>query len=189
MIDHQTPKKSNKRLISQLLIMVAASFAFGFALVPIYDIFCEITGIRTTFESADSKDLNQQIDPNRLVTIEFLANRNQNAPWEFKPNQTKMQVHPGKLYNTTFFAKNLTDKRITGVATPDLKPTTASKYFQKTECFCFDEQKFEANEGRDMLVRFIVDPELPSYVDTVTLSYTFFTSKPQAAVTGGGKNL
>ena len=175
-------KADTRKLITQLAVMAVASFAFGFALVPIYDIFCEITGIRTDFEAASQTQPKLNLDPDRLVTIEFLANRNQNAPWEFKPSVTKMQVHPGKLYDTTFFAKNLQDKAVVGVATPDLKPTTASKYFQKTECFCFETQSFQANEGRDMAVRFIVDPELPSYVDTITLSYTFFESTTQASL-------
>ncbi|MEM7282494.1 MAG: cytochrome c oxidase assembly protein [Pseudomonadota bacterium] len=182
-------KKPNRPLITQLAIMAVASFAFGFALVPIYDIFCEITGIRTDFESTSQNKPKLNLDPNRLVTIEFLATPNQNAPWEFKPSVAKMQVHPGKLYDTTYFAKNLQDRAATGVATPDLKPTTASKYFQKTECFCFESQSFEAKEGRDMAVRFIVDPELPAYVDTITLSYTFFESQQQAANIESSKSL
>ena len=184
-----TKSKVSRKLLLQLVAMTVASFAFGFALVPLYDVFCEITGLRTTFESADSESLNMQPDPNRIVTIEFIASRNQNAPWEFKPSVTKMKVHPGKLYDTTFFARNLTDTPLIGVATPDLSPATASKYFQKTECFCFNEQAFAANEERDMLVRFIVDPELPAYVDTVTLSYTFFTSRSQTALLGDKQSL
>lgn len=186
-MSNRPKNKATSRLVIQLTAMALASFGFGYALVPIYNIFCEITGIRTDFESAANKELNLNLDPNRLVTIEFLANRNQNAPWEFKPSVAKMKVHPGKLYDTTFFAKNLQDVKVVGVATPDLKPTTASKYFQKTECFCFENQVFEANEGRDMAVRFIVDPELPAYVDTITLSYTFFASNNQASLDNGSQ--
>ena len=131
--------------------------------------------------SAYDNSLIETPNIDREVTIEFVANRIAGAAWEFEPSVSKMTVHPGKLYSTTFFARNLLSRPITGLATPDIKPAAANKYFQKTECFCFTEQKFGASEGRDMPVRFIIDPELPEHVDTVTLSYTFYTQTELAS--------
>ncbi len=173
-------KRENRSLGLRLGLMAVAMFGFGFALVPLYYVFCEITGIRPAIVVLDPNAVREQSDWSRLVTVEFIANRNMNAPWEFKPTVAKMQVHPGKLYETTFFARNLTSRHLVGVATPDIKPSIATKYFQKTECFCFSPQSFVAHEEKDMPVRFIVDPELPEHVDTLTLSYTFFAEEKLA---------
>ena len=117
----------------------------------------------------------------RLVRVEFVATVNEYAPWEFEPAVASMKVHPGKLYDTTFYARNLSDGVLTGQAVPNIAPLQATKFFQKTECFCFTPQTFEPQEGRDMAVRFILDPELPAHLDTVTLSYTFFRQPELAA--------
>lgn len=167
-------KRKNWPLGLRLSIMAVAMFGFGFALVPLYYVFCEITGIRPAIVTIDADKVREEIDSSRLVTVEFIANRNMNAPWEFRPEVTKMEVHPGRLYVTTFFARNLTDSSLVAVATPDIKPGIATKYFQKTECFCFSPQSFTGHEEKDMPVRFIIDPALPDYIDTLTLSYTFF---------------
>ena len=177
----QNTPQDNKALTLKLVVMTLAMFGFGFALVPLYSVFCEITGIRSAIVETDANQVIETPDIDREVTIEFVANRIAGAAWEFEPSVTKMKVHPGKLYSTTFFARNLLDRPITGLATPDIKPAAANKYFQKTECFCFTEQKFGASESRDMPVRFIIDPELPEHVDTVTLSYTFYSQTELAS--------
>lgn len=173
-------KRNHRGLSWQLLVMTVAMFGFGFALVPLYDVFCEITGLggRT---NAEAVTVTEQPDENRLITVEFVATVNQQGPWEFEPTVTKMQVHPGKLYDTTFFAKNLQDRGTVGRAVPSVSPPVAARHFTKTECFCFTNQPFEAHQGRDMPVRFIVDRALPDHIDTVTLSYTFFDTEQQVA--------
>ena len=118
------------------------------------------------------------------MTVEFMASVNQNAPWEFRPSVSRMQVQPGKFYDTTFYARNRTEDSLIGHAVPSVAPGQAARHFQKTECFCFEEQLFGPQEGRDMPVRFILDPDLPAHVDTVTLSYTFFAQ--QRVAEGGG---
>ena len=168
-------------LVLRLSLMGVAMFGFGFLLVPMYDIFCDITGIRTEARQADQAALPLRVDESRWVTVEFVANRASGEPWEFQPAVAKMKVHPGKLYDTTFFARNLTDRALTGIATPDIKPIDAVRHFQKTECFCFTPQAFAPREGRDMAVRFIIDPALPDYVETVTLSYSFYAQERIAA--------
>lgn len=162
--------------------MACAMFAFGFLLVPIYDVFCRITGIggkvETTKAVVSAADITAE---DRLITVEFVGNVNEYAPWEFRPAIASMEVHPGRLYDATFIARNLTDRNLVGQAVPSVAPGQANRYFQKTECFCFTEQRFEAGEGRDMPVVFFIDPELPDHLETVTLSYTFFAQDRVAA--------
>ncbi|RMF99084.1 MAG: cytochrome c oxidase assembly protein [Gammaproteobacteria bacterium] len=172
-------------LAGKLLLLAAAMFGFGFLLVPLYDVFCEVAGIgtRTGTPTADAVSETTP-DQDRLVTVEFVASLNQYAPWEFHPAVTSMQVHPGEFYETTYYARNLTQRHLTAQAVPSIAPGQASEYFKKVECFCFTQQEFEAGEGRDMGLKFMVDPELPEHIDRITLSYTFFAR--QAVAQAGG---
>lgn len=165
---------ANRRVLGKLLWVVAGMFGFVFALVPLYDIFCQVTGLggKTSATAAVVSDV--QVDEDRLVTVEFVANLNAGLPWEFRPEVVEMKVHPGKTYQTSYYAENLADRAITGHAVPSVSPGNAARHFKKTECFCFTEQHFEAGEGRDMPVYFMLDPRLPAHVQRVTLSYTFF---------------
>jgi cytochrome c oxidase assembly protein subunit 11 len=168
-------KSANRRLTRSLLIMTAASFAFGWALVPLYSVFCKVAGIG----NAEAKEgavtgVRENVDPNRTVTIEFIADPATVGSFEFKPETASMKVHPGKLYDTEFFARNLTGGRSVAQAVPSISPSVAAQYFHKTQCFCFSPQHFAVGEGRDMPVRFIIDPGLPDNVDKITLAYTFY---------------
>lgn len=172
---------SHLQLAGKLVVMAAAMFGFGFLLVPLYDVFCQVTGIgsRTGTPTADA--VTEAPVSDRVITVEFVATRNQQAPWDFYPAVSSMEVVPGKLYDTTYFARNLTDLQLTGQAVPSVAPGQANKYFKKTECFCFESQAFEPREGRDMGLTFLVDPDLPEHIDRVTLSYTFFINQQVAA--------
>lgn len=169
---------ANKQLILRLVAMAAGMFAFGFLLVPLYEVMCQITGIggRTNDEAATITAARQ--DAGRMITVEFVAVLNEQAPWEFRPAVTSMQVQTGELYDTAFFARNLTDGVLVGSAVPSVAPGQAAKHFIKTQCFCFTQQDFSAGEARDMGVQFMVDPALPAFIDRVTLSYTFFVNRP-----------
>jgi cytochrome c oxidase assembly protein subunit 11 len=175
----QKQGEANRSLATRLVVMTVAMFGFGYLLVPLYGVFCEITGIRSEFTAADP-GVAMAIDEDREVTIEFIATPNINAPWEFAPAQAKMKVKPGKLYETVYVARNLTDAAITGNSVPDVKPAQAAKYFRKTECFCFSPQPFEAGQSRELPVRFIVDPDLPPHIETITLSYSLFAMERTA---------
>ena len=178
--EHGTPR-SNRRLVARLAIMAACMFGFGFLLIPIYNVMCEITGIGgRTSDTAAVIPAGMQVDTGRTVTVEFVAVVNEQAPWEFRPAVSSIEIHPGQLYDTTFYARNLTDRELVGQAIPSVAPGTAARHFQKTECFCFTAQTFLAREGRDMGVQFMVDPDLPEYVDRITLSYTFFVQRQPA---------
>lgn len=175
-------RDSHRLLAGKLVLFAAGMFGFGFLLVPLYDVFCEVTGIgsRTGLPTAATVTAENPVT-DRIVTVEFVANRNQQAPWEFRPAVSSLEVMPGKLYDTTYFARNLTDRQLVGQAVPSVAPGQANKYFKKTECFCFESQEFAPAEGRDMGLTFMVDPGLPEHIDRVTLSYTFFVNQQVAA--------
>jgi len=169
------PKKSaNRKLVRALLIMTAGSFAFGWALVPLYDVLCRAAGIGNAEAKAGKAVVQEAMDPNREVTIEFLAQPASVGSFDFRPGVASMRVHPGKLYDAVFHAKNLTAGASVAQAVPSISPTGTAKYFRKTECFCFSPQKFAAGEERDLPVRFIVDPALPDNVGKLTLAYTVY---------------
>ena len=174
-------KRANRRLTRSLLIMTAGSFAFGWALVPLYDVFCKVTGIGNAEAKAGAAEVTEAVDPNREVTVEFIADPATVGSFEFRPETASMRVHPGKLYDTQFYAKNLTGGRSVAQAVPSISPTGAAQYFHKTQCFCFSPQRFGVGEGRDMPVRFIVDPNLPGNIDKITLAYTFYDRTEAAA--------
>ncbi|MGR9115701.1 MAG: cytochrome c oxidase assembly protein [Gammaproteobacteria bacterium] len=166
--------QKNKQLVRNLLFVVVAMFGFGYALVPLYDVFCDITGINGKTDSQAAEEKVYKVDPAREMTVEFITSLNESAPMLFRAETSKLKIHPGEYYTVNFYAENLTDKKMIARAIPSISPGPAAEYFKKTECFCFSEQTFEANEGRTMPVRFVVDPELPEKYKTITLAYTFF---------------
>ena len=173
-------KRANRRLLTGLLIMTAASFAFGWALVPLYDVFCRTIGIGNADAKAGPVKAIEAVDANREITVEFVASPASVGSFEFRPEVASMRVHPGKLYDTQFFAKNLTAAASVAQAVPSISPTGSAQYFHKTQCFCFSPQRFQAGEARNMPVRFIVDPALPNTVDKLTLAYTIYDTTETA---------
>ncbi len=158
-----------------LFLIPVAMFGFGYLMVPIYDVFCDLTGLngktgRTSVAQANILE----VDPERLVKVEFVSSVNQNAPWDFHPEVKKMTVSPGQQYTAQYIATNQTDQTLVGQAVPSVAPAKAATHFNKIECFCFNQQVFEANQEKRMPLIFVVDPALPADIGTVTLSYTFF---------------
>ena len=177
-------KRANRRLVRGLAFMTAGSFAFGWALIPLYQVFCKVAGVGNAEAKAGSVSVTEAIDPNREVTVEFVADPASVGSFDFRPKVASMRVHPGKLYDTAFYARNLTRGASVAQAVPSISPVVAARFFHKTQCFCFSPQHFGAEEGRDMPVRFIVDPQLPRYVDKITLAYTIFDTTQEAAAAG-----
>jgi cytochrome c oxidase assembly protein subunit 11 len=154
--------------------MAAGSFAFGFALVPLYDVFCEVTGIGSRGALTEARAAGNGVpDETRMVVVEFTATVPAGG-WTLEPELATLEVHPGKLYEARFRARNLSDQATTGQAVPSISPMRAAQYFVKTECFCFTPQHFAGNEERELAVRFVVDKELPKNIDRLTLSYAFY---------------
>ena len=174
------PVNPHRKLLASLLVIVVGAFGFGYALVPLYDVFCEITGFggRTNAEAAT---VAEAPDFSRQVRIEFMTTVNSFAPFEFAADADSMVVNPGRMYFATFTAKNLTENDKVAHAVPSVAPVSAAEHFVKIECFCFNSQDFLAGEEKAMPLQFIVDPDLPEYVDTITLGYTFYDTTEVAS--------
>ena len=180
-----SPARKNAGLAKMVVVAIGA-FALTFALVPLYRIACEkVFGIRLERTAAEGVQDANAAPAKRVITVQFDGGVNSKLPWEFSPNQVTMQVVPGELYETTYHARNTSQRTVVGSAVPSVAPARASGYFSKTECFCFTAQTLKAGEVRDMPVRFIVDPNLPADVKTITLSYTFFKNDALTAQAQG----
>ena len=177
--------------IGGMVVVALLAFGFSFALVPLYRIACEkVLGVRLERGAAEQGDAVAAVPSTRIVTIRFDGAVNSKLPWQFQPKQMTMRVHPGQMYEARYLARNDSAHAIVGSATPSIAPSQASKYFVKTECFCFTAQTLAAGESREMPVRFVVDPDLPEDTTTITLFYTFFkndtlTARLQATPTSG----
>ncbi len=182
------PAKEQRKLnvwqLARLGGLVVGMFAFGYALVPLYSVICDITGLNGKNSGIQlSAQVAEQPDPDRLVTVEFLTTVNNNLDWGFGADRPSIQVHPGKLYTVNFFAENRSGQDYIAQATPSVVPWNAAKFVRKTECFCFSQQPLAAGERKDMPMRFMLDPALPAEVSTVTLSYTMFDATGLARTT------
>ncbi len=166
----------HRSLAIKLAIGAAAMFGFGFALVPLYDVFCEITGMGGRTANTPQAVAEVVTDPDRRVRVEFVATRGRLTNWDFAPEASHMYVNPGQLYRTNYVARNRMDAPRSAHAVPSVAPGTAAQHMKKTQCFCFETQYFEANESKEMPVVFMIAPELPAHIDTLTLAYSFFES-------------
>jgi cytochrome c oxidase assembly protein subunit 11 len=181
-------QKANIRTTRKTVLIVIGMFGFGFALVPLYSVICDVFGLNGRFidlqktEQAEYvANVERRVDTSRTVRIEFLTTLNQKLNWEFKAREYTVDVHPGKVTEVMFYAKNLTNRKIVAQAIPSVTPGYAAKYFSKMECFCFSNQTFEPGEAREMPLRFYVDPNLPKKVKTISLGYTFFDTDRKIA--------
>src|SRR5690606_4213537 len=163
---------ATRRLILRLLAVVAGMFAFGFALVPIYDVMCQAFGING--KTAGAYQGSQTVDEARQVRVQFLATNAAGMVWEFGPQADELLVHPGETRDMLFVAYNPSDHAMSAQAIPSVSPSQAAAFFHKTECFCFTQQVLQPGERIEMPVRFIVDRDLPQDVKHLTLSYTLF---------------
>jgi cytochrome c oxidase assembly protein subunit 11 len=171
--------KRNVSVMRHAALACTAAFAFAFALVPIYEIACEkLFGIKMERTPTGEQVIaGYTVDESREVVVEFDTTVNSKLPWSFRAERQRMTVHPGQLHEAIFYARNEADNAIVGNAVPSVAPSSASIFFNKTECFCFTEQLLAPGEERAMPVRFVVDPALPAGVQTLTLSYTFYNNE------------
>ena len=178
------PRHDNRRMVGKLVVIAGLMFGFGYALVPIYRAVCDALGInvlsvservgagQSTQEQAAKLAGNTQVDRTRLITVEFDANAR--GPWDFRPAQRSLQVHPGELATVMYEFRNVQDRTMAAQAIPSYAPMQASPHFNKLECFCFNEYTLKPGESKTWPVAFVIDPKLPRDVTTITLSYTFF---------------
>lgn len=173
-------QKSNRRTVCWLVAASFAMFGFGYALVPLYDLFCEITGIGGKPTVAVLQDAPQAIDESRSLTIEFTGNAANGMPLQFRSKVPKTTVKPGEIHEVAYLVKNVSNRDLVGQAIPSVTPMEVAKHFVKLECFCFQNQSLPAGEEREMMVRFYVDPKTSRKFNTITLSYSFFEVKDPA---------
>ena len=177
----------NRRLLGKLAVVAALMFGFGYAMVPMYRAICEALGVNVLSSVEKGAARSSQVDLSRTITVEFDANAR--GPWDFKPAQRSVQVHPGELTTVMYEFRNVQDRTMAAQAIPSYAPKQAAPYFNKLECFCFNEYTLKPGESKQWPVVFVIDPKLPKDVKTITLSYTFFEvggkvpAEPQAAVT------
>ena len=168
-------RQNSTRTAIRLALAALLMFGFGYALVPLYDVFCELTGINgKTGQLSGNEAEAAPVDFSRRVTVEFDTNINGELPWVFHAMERKKSVHPGEVAEAVFVVENRSDQPISGQAIPSVAPSKASIFFHKTECFCFVQQRLQPGERKEMVVRFVVGAGLPQKVRRMTLSYTFF---------------
>lgn len=168
---------ANRRLVSKLLLVVAGAMLFTASLVPLYNVLCEVTGFNgKTKDTATQALKSMKVDETRWVTVEFIGNTMPGLSWDFYPKQASIKVHPGQVELATYFAKNVTNKPVVGQAVPSVSPGQAALYFKKIECFCFQRQELKPGEMKEMPLTFYVSPDLPEGVETITLSYAFYSA-------------
>ena len=169
--------KRNEKPVLMLAALAVGMFGFAFALVPLYDVFCEITGLngKISSQAALLEEIdNSALRADRTVTIEFLAKVARGMPWEFRPVDNELVVRPGEMNTTTFYVRNRLQKTVTGQAVPSISPGQAALYVRKIECFCFERQELPAGGEMEMSVSFFIDEDLPAEIKELTLSYTMF---------------
>ena len=167
-------------MLGKLVVVAIAMAGFGFALVPIYNTICTALGVNVlSLAEIDvqggkraAANGNTQVDRTRTITIEFDANAR--GPWEFAPEKRSLEVHPGEMTTVMYTFKNVQNRTMAAQAIPSYAPMQAMPYFNKVECFCFNQYTLKPGEAKRWPVVFVIDPKLPKDVKTVTLSYTFF---------------
>lgn len=179
---------SNRNLRTGLALfaVVLGMVGLAFASVPLYRLFCEVTGFGGTPQRLEAEAAPSQAVSNRVVTIRFNADVNSSLPWSFRPAEAAVQVKIGEQVLAFYRATNLSDRPMTGTATFNVTPDKAGAYFVKIQCFCFTEQRLAPGESVEMPVTFYVDPAILGDrglddVETITLSYTFFRAADEAA--------
>ncbi len=151
-------------------------FGFGFALVPLYDVFTDVTGLNGKTGRVEASIIDADaVDTSRTIEVRFLANTAPGLPWSFEPLVKKMEVHPGKVYEARYLAKSTAGRTTVGQAVPSVSPGLAAKHFNKTECFCFTQQELAGFEAREMPMRFVIDNSISENIEQITLSYTFYS--------------
>ena len=187
-------EQKNRRLVKKLVVVAVLMFGFGYALIPMYRVLCEVTGINVVTSKNDygtravkAVSKNTQVDESRLITVEFDSNTQ--GPFRFRSVKNSMQVHPGEMVQVVYEVVNVQGRPVSAQAIPSYAPKQATQHFTKLECFCFEQQTLKPNESREMPVVFIIDPAFPKDVKNITLSYTFFeVGQGQKPLTGEHRN-
>ncbi|MEZ9174750.1 cytochrome c oxidase assembly protein [Vibrio kanaloae] len=178
----EQPRRSTKKLTGYLLLSVIGMFGFGFALVPLYDVMCEALGINGKTNTVSAvQPQGMQPDYSRTIRVEFMSHIKPDMPWQFSPEARVLEVHPGQVIQTNYFAKNLSGASLVGQAVPSVSPGMGATYFNKMECFCFNQQPLGGYKSAEMGLIFYIEPDIPESIHTLTLSYTLFNITNQVS--------
>jgi len=167
-------QQKNSKLVFKLVLIVLLMFGFGYALVPLYNVLCDLTGQNIKIKASSESESGFVVDETRNVRVELITSVNESTPMTFRAEVSNLTVHPGQYYTVNFYARNNSSTKLKAQAIPSISPGLAEQFFKKILCFCFTMQTFEVNEEKTMPVRFVVDPKLPERYKIITLSYTFF---------------
>lgn len=173
---------ANRKTVRKTIVVVISMFAFGYLVLPqLYTLICDAFGLNGQAEQVDKIAAGSvKVDKSRLITVRFSSIINSRLPWGFEPEIKQIKLHPGELKRANYLVKNLSGSDIVGQAIYSVTPVEAARYFKKTECFCFKQQKLKSGESKTMPVVFLLEPDLPKNISTVTLSYTFFRADKYA---------
>ena len=174
MIEEQSLDVKNRRLLLRLIGIVALMTTFAFALIPLYDIFCEVTGINGKTGGKTAASETMQVDASRTVSLGFIAMNSENIEADFKPKVSQMLINPGKIYETEFYVKNNTNTPVILQAVPSVAPGQVAVFLHKTECFCFNQQPLKPGEAKWLPLQFFLDTEFPQENKELTLQYTLY---------------
>ena len=174
-------KRSHSKLVRKLVLLAVGMFGFGFAMWPLYGVFCDLTGLGGRgVQVVENAGLLEKSDRN--VKIRFDATVNSGLPWVFQAKEKSATVSLGEMNEAIYLAMNPNENAMAGQAIYNVTPPEASLYFVKTECFCFTRQVLQANESREMPVYYFIQPDLPERIKEITLSYTFYRNENTDAV-------
>lgn len=178
---NSTTTTSHRKTVVKLMVVAVCMFGFGFAMVPLYEVFCDLTGLGGRSVQV-AENGNDAVKSDREIGIRFLATTNSALPWEFEPAVKSTTVQLGEMSEALYLAMNTSDQPLLGHATYNVVPAEASLYFVKTECFCFTQQLLLAQESREMPVYYYVQADLPEHIKEITLSYTFYPNDDKNAL-------
>lgn len=170
------------RTVKWLVVSCVLMFGFGFALVPLYDVFCRITGLNGKVDLIPAQP-SSVIDESRQIKLQLVAVNNETMPWEFKPKTVVTRLSPGEMHQTAYLARNLTERMMIAQAVPSVSPSEAAPFVQKINCFCFERQPLDGRAEKWMPLVVSIDPSLPKHISTITLSYTLFDITPDTPST------
>lgn len=173
-------QSDRQNIVVKLALIAVLMFGFGYALVPLYEAFCRVTGFGGKTTIIDEAAASAVPLSDREIEVTFTSHSHTSLPWEFKPLTPLVNLQLGQVQDAVFYVKNTSNRPITGMATFNVTPPRAGFHFKKTECFCFTKQVLQPGEEQEMLVRFMLDPGMPEDVQELTLSYTFFDNEQYA---------
>ncbi|MDR5902295.1 cytochrome c oxidase assembly protein [Halomonas icarae] len=163
-----------RRTVARTLFALAGMFVFAFALVPLYDVFCEVTGLNGKVDTQGQALVAEEVDQTRAVTVQFVTRTSAGLPWNLEVETRQIRVHPGQSTEVGFAFHNTADSAVWGRAVPSVTPARANLHLRKLACFCFEEQRLQAGERIELPLIFQLTRDLPADVNTVTLVYTLY---------------